>query len=158
MWNKSLAVRYLLRNSDADRSTGLGWSPVVHSCSAVLCFLVDFPHDLRPGECRDAHLQPDRHDAAAVPLGRLSSVPRAHAAGLPLWLLGLAQQDGGTWSIRVPSWLQLANNSQPCFLFSLLGFNRGCWTKKKKRKSNLPFPMRSLYSLSVNTIVVFFSL
>lgn len=68
----------------------------MHSYSMVLCFLVDFPHDLRPGERCDAHLQPDRYDAAAVPLGRLSSVPRAHAAGLPLRLLGLAQQNGGT--------------------------------------------------------------
>lgn len=66
-------------------------SPIMHSWSAAFCFFADFPHDLRPGECRDAHLQPDRYDAAAVPLGRLSSVPRAHAAGLPLRLLGLAK-------------------------------------------------------------------
>lgn len=30
----------------------------------------------------------------------MSSVPRAHAAGLPLRLLGLAQQNGGTQPIK----------------------------------------------------------
>lgn len=56
----------------------------------------DFPHDVRPGQRRGADFQPHRHDAAALPLGRLPAVPGAAAAGLPARLLGVAQRDGGT--------------------------------------------------------------
>lgn len=49
----------------------------------------DLPYDLRPGQRGDADHQPDRHDAAVVPLGRLPTVPGPHAAGLPFRLLGL---------------------------------------------------------------------
>lgn len=55
----------------------------------------DLPHDLWPGQCCDANIQPDRYDAAAVSLGWLSPVPGAHAAGFSIWLLGFPQQDGG---------------------------------------------------------------
>ena len=36
-----------------------------------------------------------------MPLGRLSAVPGSHAAGLPVRLLGLPQQDGGKQNLHV---------------------------------------------------------
>ena len=68
--------------------------------SERVCVSADLPHDVRPGERRGADLQPHRHDAAALPLGRLPAVPRAAAAGLPARLLGVAQRDGGKCRLR----------------------------------------------------------
>lgn len=80
----------------ADGAVLAGTVPVLHSCGRLRAPApADFPHDVRPGERRDEDHQPDRHDAAAVPLGRLPPVPRAHAAGFPPELLGLHQRDGG---------------------------------------------------------------
>lgn len=57
-----------------------------------------FPHDLRPSQRHGSHHELDWNDAPAVPLGRLPSVPGAHAAGLPSRLLGHQEQDGGKWA------------------------------------------------------------
>lgn len=63
--------------------------------SVLSSFFVDISHDLWPCECHGAHRESDRNDAVAVPLGRLSAVPRAHAPGLSLRLLGGQKQNGG---------------------------------------------------------------
>lgn len=60
-----------------------------------LCPSSDLPYDLWPCQCHGEDSEPDRYDAAAVPLGRLSAVPGPHAAGLPSWLLGFQEPDGG---------------------------------------------------------------
>lgn len=58
-------------------------------------FASDLPHDLWPSQRSDADLQPDWYDAAVVSLGWLPTVPGSNAAGIPLRLLGVPQQDGG---------------------------------------------------------------
>jgi len=60
------------------------FSACVTSPPISLLPVTDLPHDLRPSQRGDANIQPDRDDAAAVPLGRLSAVPCSHAAGLPI--------------------------------------------------------------------------
>lgn len=69
----------------------------VLSCLVSLCFpfIVGLSHDVRSCQCHGANHEPDWHDAAAVPLGRLPAVPGADAAGLPSGLLGHPEQDGG---------------------------------------------------------------
>ena len=64
-------------------------------CSSTPASSPDLPYDVRPGQCCGEDLQPHRHDAAAVSLGRLPPVPGAHAARLPRGLLGLHQSHGG---------------------------------------------------------------
>ncbi len=86
----------------------------------IIC-VTGFPYDLRPRQCHGAYHEPDRYDAATVSLGWLSAVPGPHAAGLPTWLLGHQEQDGGKWSVdgsdsssenlkKFRIWLYLSHN------------------------------------------------
>lgn len=59
--------------------------PSSHLTEPLLLFSIpDISHDVRPGQCGDADLQPDWHDVAAMSLGWLSTVPGTNVAGLPL--------------------------------------------------------------------------
>lgn len=74
------------------------WSAVSYPLMLIIC-VTGFPYDLRPGQRHGPNHEPDRDDAASLPLGRVSAVPGPHAAGLPSRLLGHQKQDGGTWII-----------------------------------------------------------
>lgn len=67
-----------------------------HLMELLLSFSTpDISHDIRPGQCGDADLQPHWYDVAAMSLGWLPPVPGTNAAGISVRLLGVPQQDGG---------------------------------------------------------------
>lgn len=72
----------------------LCWMFLVLFSTKCLILLTDFPHDVRPSECGGENFQPDRHDAAALPLGRLPSVLGATTSGFPTRLLGVPKRYG----------------------------------------------------------------
>lgn len=77
----------------------------------------DISHDVRPGQCSDADLQPDWYDVAAMSLGWLPTVPGPNAAGIPLRLLGVPQQDGGKCegTVSAHTELQISTLDLDCF-------------------------------------------
>ena len=71
---------------------GQHWTHLFLPCLSLL--LTDLPYDLWPCQCGGENIQPDRHDVAAVPLGRLPPVPGASATRLPSGLLGIPKRYG----------------------------------------------------------------
>lgn len=94
LWRRKISLEDVCVLCSLERFQGFGHQLIESSYpnpfpASFLSHSSDLSHDLWPGQRHGEDSEPDRHDAAAVSLGRLPTVPGAHVTGFPRRLLGV---------------------------------------------------------------------